>query len=74
MSEIFIDTPHITVGQFLKHVSIISSGGEANFFIQENKIIINNDKNKAITRGVKLFDNDLIFINDSAYKIKHMSN
>ncbi|MCU9613489.1 S4 domain-containing protein YaaA [Caldibacillus lycopersici] len=56
--EIKIDTEYITLGQFLKMADIISSGGMAKWFLQENDIFINGEIDNR--RGRKLKDGDLL--------------
>lgn len=58
MKNIKITTEYITLGQFLKLSNIISSGGEAKFFLQENVIYVNNELENR--RGRKLYPNDKI--------------
>ena len=67
MKEIKIDSEFITLGQFLKYVDLVSSGGEARDFLNENKISVNGENENR--RGKKLYRNDLICINDEQYKI-----
>ena len=50
-----LKTDYITLGQLLKIVDIISSGGQAKWFLQENDVLING-------RGRKLYPNDLVEI------------
>ncbi|MBR4460973.1 MAG: S4 domain-containing protein YaaA [Erysipelotrichaceae bacterium] len=67
MKEIKIDSEFITLGQFLKYVDLVSSGGEARDFLNENEISVNGENENR--RGKKLYRNDLICINDEQYKI-----
>lgn len=68
MTEIKLNTDYITLGQFLKFSGLISNGGEAKFFVQENSIIINGIcENK---RGKKLFPGDFVEINKEKFLIK----
>ncbi|MGD9677754.1 MAG: S4 domain-containing protein YaaA [Vulcanibacillus sp.] len=70
MLEIHIDGEYITLGQFLKMLGLIQSGGEAKYFLQENKVTVNNENENR--RGRKLFINDIIYINDKTqYQIKN---
>ena len=67
MKDIFIKTEYITLGQFLKLISLVSSGGEVKFFLKNNKVFINgNEENR---RGKKLYPNDKITILNEDYKI-----
>lgn len=38
-----IDREFITLGQFLKHVDIISSGGMAKWYLSEHTILLDNE-------------------------------
>ena len=67
IKEIKIKKEYITLGQFIKMIDLISSGGEAKHFLINNEIIINREEDKR--RGRKLYKNDLIKINGSEYKI-----
>lgn len=72
MKEVLIDTEYITLGQFLKLVELIQSGGQAKIFLQENKIYVNNDEESR--RGRKLYLNDKIQVEaDDLYIIKKAS-
>lgn len=68
MKTILIQTEYITLGQFLKFSSIISNGGEAKFFLENNIILVNNIEEKR--RGKKLFNGDIVEINKKKYEIK----
>lgn len=69
MIEILIDTEYITLGQFLKMSDLIQSGGQAKYYLQENNISVNNEKE--LKRGRKLFLDDIISIKkDGQYQIK----
>lgn len=65
--QVKINSEFITLGQFLKVVDLISSGGEAKSFLFDAKIIINGEKDNR--RGRKLYKDDLIDINGNIYKI-----
>ena len=67
IKEVKIDSEFITLGQFLKFVDLVSSGGEVRDFLTENKITVNSETENR--RGKKLFRNDLVCINDEQYKI-----
>ena len=55
-----LKTDYITLGQLLKIVDIISSGGQAKWFLQENDVLINGELDNR--RGRKLYPNDLFEI------------
>lgn len=60
MKSLKIDTEFITLGQFLKAADIISTGGMAKWFLSENEILINGEKDQR--RGRKLRSGDKIEI------------
>jgi len=53
-----IDTPFITLGQMLKEEAIISSGGQAKWFLRETKVLVNGEPDDR--RGRKLYPGDTI--------------
>ncbi len=67
IKEVKIQDESVTLGQFLKICDLISSGGEAKFFLKENEVFVNEEKEDR--RGRKLYENDLVKINDEAFKI-----
>ncbi|MCC5889755.1 MAG: S4 domain-containing protein YaaA [Alkalibacterium sp.] len=63
MAEIIqIDDAFITLGQFLKHATIISSGGMAKPFLMEYAISVNGEAENR--RGRKLYPGDTIEIEE----------
>ncbi|MDD6250176.1 MAG: S4 domain-containing protein YaaA [Bacillales bacterium] len=67
MEEILINTPYVTLGQFLKLADIIQSGGEAKLYLANNKVLINGEEDNR--RGRKLKDGDIIKIKEKTYRI-----
>lgn len=65
--EIKINSEYITLGQFVKIVDLVNSGGESKYFLLNNNVIINGLKDNR--RGRKLYRNDLVEINGETYKI-----
>lgn len=53
----------ITLGQFLKYVGLIQTGGEAKYFLAEHEIFVNDEHENR--RGKKLYEGDQIKIVDS---------
>ena len=45
---------YITLGQFLKEESFISSGGQAKFYLQDNLVTLNGELEQR--RGKKIFE------------------
>lgn len=62
-----ITTEFITLQQFLKMNDIISSGGEAKFFIKENSILVNGEEEDR--RGRKLYPGDEVRVNGKRHRI-----
>ncbi len=62
MKKVDIHTPYITLGQLLKFLNLVNSGGEAKLFLQENEIYVNEVAENR--RGKKLYPGDEININD----------
>lgn len=67
MKKIYIKDEYVTLGQFLKIVDIISTGGEAKIFLSSNSILINNENDKR--RGRKLYKGDNLEILGVKYLI-----
>lgn len=68
MIEIIIYSEPLTLGQFLKFIGEIYSGGEVKNFLENNQVFVN--ENKENRRGKKLFSGDLIQINEKKYVVK----
>lgn len=66
-TKVEIKSEYITLGQFLKYVDLISFGGEAKLFIQNNDIFVN--ENLVKERGKKLRPNDVIKIKSMVFEI-----
>ena len=67
IKEVKIKEEYITLGQFIKVVDLISSGGEAKSFLLNTVVKINNKEDSR--RGRKLYKGDLINIQGKDYKI-----
>ena len=67
--KITITSEFITLGQFLKYADVISTGGEAKFFLSENEVIINGEVDNR--RGRKLRDGDKVEILNKVYEIRN---
>ena len=67
--KITITSEFITLGQFLKYADVISTGGEAKLFLQEDKVIINGENDNR--RGRKLRDGDKVEILNKVYEIRN---
>lgn len=67
MNRIEIRTEYIKLDQFLKFADIVSSGGEARFWIQENTILVNGEPENR--RGRKLRPGDVVRIPQGEWTI-----
>lgn len=67
MKDVKIKTEYITLGQLIKFLSLVGSGGEVKFFLMENQILLNEEPE--IRRGKKLYPGDIIKINSQSYHI-----
>lgn len=68
MENVKIRDEYITLGQFLKKINIISSGGYAKEFLIENEVLVNNELENR--RGRKLYKDYIIDIKGvGVYKI-----
>ena len=66
---VFIKDETITLGQLLKLIEVVQSGGEAKWFLRDHTVFVNKEKEKR--RGCKLYDGDIIDINDKEYCISY---
>jgi len=72
MNELNISTEYITLGQLLKMTNLISSGGMAKWFLEENVVFVNDEKEQR--RGKKLRHEDVITIPEvGSFKINDTS-
>jgi ribosome-associated protein len=59
----------MTLGQFLKYIGLIGTGGQAKFFLQETSVFLNGEAEDR--RGKKLLPEDQVVIEgQGAYIIK----
>lgn len=59
---VYIDSEFITLGQLLKHVNIISSGGMAKWYLAEHTVLLDNEVENR--RGKKIFPGSIVEIPD----------
>lgn len=67
MKEVKIYTEYITLGQLIKFLGIVSTGGEIKVFLMENQVFVNEIAENR--RGKKLFDGDIVEILNKKYVI-----
>lgn len=56
----------ITLAQFLKEESIISSGGQAKWYLQDNPVVLNGESENR--RGKKLHPGDELTVEGQTYQ------
>ncbi|WP_286136863.1 S4 domain-containing protein YaaA [Philodulcilactobacillus myokoensis] len=57
-----IHTPYVTLGQLLKMVSAIGTGGEAKWYLKQRNVSVNSEIERR--RGRKLYPGDNIEVPD----------
>lgn len=67
MKKISIHSEYITLGQFLKYVSIIDCGSYAKQFLLENKVVINGEQDQR--RGRKIYPGDVVEVLGKSYEV-----
>lgn len=67
VEDIKIKEDFITLGQFIKVLDLISSGGEAKSFLLSADVKINQEADNR--RGRKLYKGDLVIINSKKYRV-----
>lgn len=66
IKEFKVKGEYVTLSQFLKEESIISSGGQAKCYLQENPVILNGIKENR--RGKKIRPGDQIEVAQEKYE------
>lgn len=67
MEKVQIKTEYITLGQFLKFAGIISFGSDAKAFLQEEKVLVNEELENR--RGRKLYPGYKVEVKNTGYII-----
>lgn len=68
MEHLKLQSEYITLQQFLKIENIISSGGEAKYYLAENKVYVNQELEKR--RGRKLYPKDIVRVGGKEYQME----
>lgn len=68
IKEFKLTSEYITLGQFLKEESIISSGGQAKWYLQDSPVLLNGVKEQR--RGKKLRSGDKLEVNQETYELR----
>ena len=61
------DEPFITLGVLLKIAGLIDTGGQAKWFLTENKVLVNGEEDNR--RGRKLYHGDVIEVSNHTFTI-----
>jgi len=61
------DKAYVTLSQVLKIEGFVGSGGEVRFFLANNEVFVNDERE--MRRGKKLRDGDTVQIEDVSIKI-----
>lgn len=69
---VFLKDEYITLGQLLKYVNIISSGGMAKWYLSEYKVYVNNELEQR--RGRKLYLQDIIEFPNEQLKVSFVNS
>lgn len=67
MKQIKISTEFVTLGQFLKLANLIQTGGEAKFYLKENKVIVDGEEDNR--RGRKLYSENIVEVENQTFEI-----
>ena len=70
--KIVIKNDSIKIGQLLKKINIISSGGEAKNYLENNVIKVNGEI--PVGRGTQVKVGSTLWINDDLYQIVNEGN
>jgi S4 domain protein YaaA len=65
--NILIKTPYIQLGQLLKIIGVIQTGGETKHFLLHNRVFVNESQDQR--RGRKLYPGDRVVIQDQQFLI-----
>ena len=71
-TTVHITTEFITLTQLLKEENIISSGGQAKYYLMDHPVLLNGETENR--RGKKLYDHDEIEIEGERYLIELAEN
>ncbi len=66
-STIFITGEYVTLGQILKFLNLVQTGGEEKIFLAEHDVTFNGEKEER--RGKKIRPGDQVSIDGCAYQI-----
>lgn len=68
ITEVEIHTPYIQLGQLIKKIGLVESGGEVKAFLNQNPIQVNQVPEQR--RGRKLYPGDQVMVLTKHFTIK----
>jgi S4 domain protein YaaA len=68
MNVIKITTEYIKLGQFLKLIHVVSSGGESKHFLAANIVLVNGERETL--RGRKLIEGTIVKVQQTTYEVQ----
>jgi ribosome-associated protein len=68
MNVIKITTEYITLGQCLKLIHVVSSGGESKHYLASYVVLVNGERETR--RGRKLIEGSLVTVNQMSYEVQ----
>lgn len=68
MESIKIKNEYIELGQLLKLLDYVNSGGEAKYYLKDNKVFVNDELEDR--RGRKLYPGYIVKIENKSFKIE----
>ncbi len=66
--EVKIKSEFIKLGQLLKYVDLISTGGEEKIFLASHPVLVNGEIDQR--RGRKIYPGDIVVIDQQTYLIQ----
>lgn len=67
MKELKLDGEYITLGQILKVLVLVYTGGETKIFLNDNIVLVNEIRETR--RGRKLYKDDIVKVKNKVIKI-----
>lgn len=67
MKEIQIKPPFIKLGQLLKFMNVVATGGDEKSYLANHMVLVNDEADSR--RGRKVYPGDLVTIEKVTYKI-----
>lgn len=67
MKELKLDGEYITLGQILKILGLVYTGGETKIFLNDNIVLVNEIRETR--RGRKLYKDDIVKVKNEVIKI-----